>query len=59
MGFLHCYGGMEGVRFGKFFDLNYSTISLRRKRLKGKMKKDKNLKALFGKINKDLSIIKI
>ncbi len=59
MEFLYRYGGMKGSEIGKFFDLDYSTVSVGRKRLKGKMKKDKKLEALFDKINEDLSIIKI
>jgi len=47
---------MKGVMIGKLFDLDCSTISVGRKKLKGKMKKDKNLKDLFDKINKDLTL---
>ncbi|MCD6472184.1 hypothetical protein J7K55_03555 [Candidatus Aerophobetes bacterium] len=54
MEFLHCYGRIKGVEIDKFFDLDYNTMSVRRKRLKEKIKKNKNLKALFDKINKDL-----
>jgi len=59
MEFLYQYGEMKGVEIGKFFGLDYSTVSLGRKRLKERLGKDKNLKVLFDKIKKELSIIKI
>jgi len=39
--------------------LDYSTVSVGRKRLVGEMKKDKELENLFKRIEKSLSIIKI
>jgi hypothetical protein len=39
--------------------LDYSTVSVGRKRLVDEMKKDKELEALFTRIENNLSIIKI
>ena len=56
---LYRYSGLNGREIGELLGLDYSTVSAGRKRLVDEMKKDKELEALFKKIEKSLSIIKI
>jgi REP element-mobilizing transposase RayT len=56
---LYRYSGLNGREIGEVLGLDYSTVSVGRKRLVDEMKKDKELEALFRRIENNLSIIKI
>ena len=56
---LYRYSGLNGREIGELLGLDYSTVSVERKRLVDEMKKDIELEALFKRIEKSLSIIKI
>jgi len=53
---LYRIGGLKGVEIGKLMGVDYSTVSQGRKRLRGKMQKDKRLREMVSKIERDLSI---
>jgi hypothetical protein len=57
MGLLHKYGGMKGREIGHMMGLDYSTTSQGRKRLTQRLKKDKELQGLMGRIEERLSRI--
>jgi DNA-binding MarR family transcriptional regulator len=56
---LYRYSGLKGREIGELLGLDYSTVSIGRKRLVERMKNDKELKGLFTRIKNSLSIIKI
>jgi len=56
---LYRYSGLKGREIGELLGLDYSTVSIGRKRLVERMKNDKELKDLFTRIKNSLSIIKI
>ena len=53
---LYRIGGLKGVEIGNLMGVDYSTVSQGRKRLRGKMQKDKRLREMVSKIERDLSI---
>ncbi len=55
MDLLYRTGGLRGTEIGKILDVDYSTVSQRRKKLRDRLKKDKKLKQLFNKIEMKLS----
>ena len=50
MEMLYCYAGLKGREIGKIMGLDYSTVSVGRKRLRGKMLNDINLQDSVRKI---------
>ena len=46
-------GGLEGREVGDYFGVDYSTVSVSRKRLREKLKKDHQLRKLMRRIEKD------
>jgi putative transposase len=61
MEMLYSYAGLKGREIGKILGLDYSTVSVGRKRLRNKIAKDNegNLSNLVRRIRDKLSIIKI
>jgi REP element-mobilizing transposase RayT len=53
---LYRIGGLKGVEIGNLMGVDYSTVSQGRKRLRDKMQKDKNLREMVSKIERNLSI---
>jgi putative transposase len=56
MDILYRFGGMKGVEIGRIMGVDYSTVSQGRKRLREKIKRDKNVKMLVKRIEQKLSI---
>ena len=50
MEMLYCHAGLKGCEIGKIMGLDYSTVSVGRKRLRKKMLNDINLQDLVRKI---------
>ena len=59
MELLYKYGGLESGEIGEMMGLDYSMVSQGRKRLTQRLKKDKELQGLMGRIDERLSRIKI
>ena len=59
MEMLYCHAGLKGCEIGELMGLDYSTVSVGRKRLRNKMLNDINLQDLIRRIKYNLSIIKI
>ena len=59
MEMLYCNAGLKGREIGKIMGLDYSTVSVGRKRLRRKMLDDTSLQDLVRRIEYNLSIIKI
>ncbi|GAX59868.1 hypothetical protein SCALIN_C04_0356 [Candidatus Scalindua japonica] len=59
MDLLYRIGGLKGREIGDIFDIDYSTVSVSRKRLRNKIQKDRDLKRLLSRIEAKLSMIKI
>ena len=59
MEMLYCYAGLKGREIGKLMGLDYSTVSVGRKRLRGKTLSNTSLQNLVERIKDKLSIIKI
>ena len=59
MELLYKYGGLESGEIEQMMVLDYSTASQGRKRLTQRLKKDKELQGLMGRIEERLSKIKI
>jgi len=59
MEMLYCYAGLKGCEIGELMGLDYSTVSVGRKRLRGKMLNNASLLNLVKRIKDKLSIIKI
>lgn len=55
MDLLYRAGGLKGAEIGRLLDVDYSTVSQCRKRLRDKLKKDKKLKHIVDRIEGDLS----
>jgi len=55
MDLLYRLGGLTGTEIGEMMGVDYSTVSQGRKRLREKRKRDKNLSALLGKTEADVS----
>jgi hypothetical protein len=51
-------GGLKGRETGNMFDIDYSIVSVSRKRLRYKIQKDNDLKRLLFRIEENLSNIK-
>ena len=47
---LYCYGGLRGPEVGWLFGVDYSSVSQERKRLREKLKGDRRLRLLLGRI---------
>ncbi len=58
MDLLFRLGGLKGREAGNMFDIDYSTLSVSRKRLRHKIQKDNDLKRLLYRIEENLSNIK-
>ena len=59
MEMLYRYAGLKGREIGKLIGLEYSTVSVGRKRLREKMLNNNSVQNLVRKIEDSLSIIKI
>jgi len=59
MELLYRYSGLNGRGIGWLLGLDYSTVSIGRKRLIGQLEKDEKLADLFINIEKNSSITKI
>jgi len=59
MEMLYCHAGLKGCEIGELMGLDYSTVSVGRKRLREKMLNNSSLKYLVERIEDSLSIIKI
>ncbi len=59
MELLYRMGGIKGAEIGEIMGVDYSTVSLGRKRLKERIAKDKKLSLLMDRIERKLSRIKI
>jgi len=59
MELLYKYGGLKGMEIGQMMGLGYSTVSQGRKRLRERLKKDKELQGLMGRIEERLSKVEI
>jgi putative transposase len=55
MDLLYRLGGLKGTEIGEIMGVDYSTVSQGRKRLREKLKKDRNLSEFIKKIEADLS----
>ncbi len=56
MDMLYRFGGLKGTEIGELLSVDYSTVSLGRKRLREKLRKDRELRRLLIKIEDRLSI---
>jgi REP element-mobilizing transposase RayT/DNA-binding transcriptional ArsR family regulator len=59
MELLYKYGGLKGGEIGEIMGLDYSTVSQGRKRLRERLKKDKELQGLMGRLERKLSKAKV
>lgn len=59
MEMLYRYAGLKGREIGELIGLDYSTVSVGRKRLRGKMLNNNSVQNLVRRIEDSLSIIKI
>ena len=59
MEMFYSYSGLKGREIGKLLDLDYSTVSVERKRLRSKIAKDYDVSNLVRRIRDKFSIIKI
>ena len=59
MEFLFRYGGLKGVEIAGIMNLDYSTVSKERKRLRERLEKDAELRRRFRGIEGKLSKVKI
>ncbi len=55
---LYRLGGLKGQEIGNMFDIDYSTVSVSRKRLRNRIQKDHDLKRLLSRIEAKLSKLK-
>ncbi len=58
MDLLYRLGGLKGREIGNMFDVDYSTVSVSRKRLRNKIQKDNDTKRLLSRIEAKLSKLK-
>lgn len=58
MDILYRIGGLKGIEIGEIFEVDYSTVSLGRKRLREHMEKDIKLRGLVRSIEQQLSKLK-
>ena len=59
MELLFRYGGLKGVEIARLMDLDYSTVSRERKRLRERLEKDAGLRRQFKRKESKLSKVKI
>ncbi len=59
MELLYRMGGLKGAEIGKMMGVDYSTVSIGRRRFKERLAKDKNFSLLMERIERRLSRIKI
>jgi len=59
MDLLYRVGGLSGTEIGKMMEVDYSTVSVGRNRLREKLKSDKHLSQIIKRVEADLSTIKI
>src|SRR5574337_642929 len=59
MDLLYRVGGLSGTEIGEMMGVDYSTVSVGRKRLREKLKDDKRLSQIVKRVEVDLSMIKI
>jgi len=59
MELLYKYGGLKGGEIGEIMGVDYSTVSQGRKRLRERLKKDKELQGLMGRIKEKVSKVTI
>lgn len=52
-------GGLSGTEIGEMLGVDYSTVSVGRKRLREKLKSDKHLSQIIKSVEPELSIVKI
>ena len=52
MDLLYRLGGLKGVEIGEMFEVDYSTVSVGRKRLRDRMQKDRALREMINQIEK-------
>lgn len=52
MDILYRIGGLKGVEIGEMFEVDYSTVSVGRKRLRGRMQRDEVLQKIAERIEK-------
>lgn len=50
MDVLYRFGGLKGTEIGELLGVDYSTVSLGRKRLREKLQKDRELRLLLSRI---------
>lgn len=50
MDLLYRIGGIKGIEIGRMMEVDYSTVSQGRKRLRKKLQEDKKLKRMVGRI---------
>ncbi len=55
MDLLYRIGGIKGVEIGRIMGVDYSTVSQGRKRLREKLQKDKKLRQMVSRIERELS----
>jgi len=58
MELLYRVGGLKGVEIGRLLNVDYTTVSQGRKRLREKIKKEPGTKALLERLERDLSRLK-
>lgn len=58
MEMLYRLGGMKGKEIGNLFGVDYSTVSVGRKRLRERLSKDKGLRQIVEGVEEKLSLIK-
>ena len=54
MDLLYRVGGLSGTEIGEMMGVDYSTVSLGRKRLREKLKRDKHLSQIIKRVEADL-----
>ena len=59
MDLLYRVGGLSGTEIGEMMGVDYSTVSLGRKQIREKLKRDKHLSQIIKRVEAALSIIKI
>ncbi|MFN3532173.1 MAG: transposase [Candidatus Brocadia sp.] len=59
MDLLYRVGGLSGTEIGEMMGVDYSTVSVGRKRLREKLKSDKHFSQIIKRVEADLSMIKI
>ncbi len=58
MDLFYRFGGLSGTEIGEMMGIDYSTVSVGRKRLREILKRDKHLSQIIKRVEADLSMIK-